>query len=117
MPSYIPKKTIHAVLARVEQQYGRLQCELCGRQQHLQMAHIEAKGMGGRHNAAAQRIGHAENILYLCEMCHFRLFHHQIISRGRDSCTTCWLRATCVPIAIARGWIRSDARTEVPDAI
>lgn len=84
---YIPKKTIQTVLER-----SQGFCELCGRNNHLQMAHIVGKGMGGRHGKAKEHNDRPENILHLCDMCHNAVSHGITVIRDAQSCATCWLR-------------------------
>lgn len=100
---YIPKATIETVLARVEARYGYDACEICGRTQLLELAHIKAKGMGGRHNAAKVENDDPSNIMRLCMLCHNWLSHHQRVRIGQHSCDTCWLQHDCERIAVERG--------------
>mgnify|MGYP001566569158 CR=1 FL=1 len=88
------------------------QCEMCDRYPDtgvpMQISHTVAKGMGGTHGERAAYINSPENLRYLCELCHLKLFHGQSVryNPGREneiSCETCWLFTVCHATAVERG--------------
>jgi hypothetical protein len=96
---YIPKETIRTVRERSQDR-----CELCGRNRWLEMAHIVAKGMGGRHNEAEVENNSPDNILHLCTLCHRAVSHGEKYIIDGHSCDTCPIRGQmCIDRATALG--------------
>lgn len=103
----VTKAIANEVIAR-----ARGKCEQCDRGSGsgvpLQISHTVARGMGGTHGEQSFFIHSADNLKYLCEICHLQLFHHEIVrynpgQSNEQSCATCWLRDCCIETAVIRG--------------
>jgi hypothetical protein len=102
----VPKEVAEFIIRRAN---GH--CEQCDRifsDVPMQISHTVARGMGGTHGKRSQFIHSAENLRYLCELCHLRLFHNQIVryhsgTTQEISCDTCYMKQRCEQQAIIRG--------------
>ncbi len=74
---------------------------------NMEISHTIAKGMGGTHGERSVYINSEENLHYLCDLCHRKLFHHEnvihYIGGIRYSCDTCYLKESCLEQARLRG--------------
>lgn len=62
----VPEKVRQAVIFRASGV-----CEECGRNEFLEIAHIEPKGVGG-----SRKLDTEDNLRLLCQKCHAELYHH-----------------------------------------